>query len=122
MTFYKKALKIKFGFMGEKHDQVLDLQYKISCVKIADNNYLEAEEILNSVCTVVVKEKSKQPKVDKFYRYGVYFYTLGFSQLKNGKKKKAVGNLEKAKLMWQDIMHSDDQALKSVTELLAMCD
>lgn len=122
LNFYKKSLKSKFNYYGENNEEVLELQYKISCVLISLKNYKEAEEIMNAMTEVVFREKLKEREIDNMYRYGVYFYTSGIILLKNNKFKNAKQNLFKAENLWKDILYSNDPCMISLNNFMKMID
>ncbi len=71
---------------------------------------------------VIVNEKMNNTSIDNYYRYGVYFYTLGMILLKNNKNTSAKANLHKAEVMWKDILNPNDPSLSSLYSLLKICD
>ncbi len=121
INFYKKSLKTKFSIYGESHDEVLDLQYKISCIYMTNKQFKEAEEIMTAMTDVILKEKLNKSLMHQFYRYGVYFYTTGTILLKNGKHNPAKDYLNKANSLWKDILNPSDPALNSLYSLLKIC-
>jgi tetratricopeptide (TPR) repeat protein len=125
INFYKKSLKTKFGLYGENHDEVLDLQYKISSIYITNKQYKEAEEIMTAMTDVVLKEKlnsnNSKSFTHQFYRYGVYFYTTGTVLLKNNKLSLAKEYLNKANSLWKDILNPSDPVLNSLYSLIKVC-
>jgi tetratricopeptide (TPR) repeat protein len=120
LMFYKKSLKTKFNYYGENNEEVLELQYKISCVLMNLKKYKEAEEIMNAMTEVVFREKLAECETDNMYRYGVYFYTAGIIFMKNNKFKIAKQHLKKAKNLWKDILHSSDPCLISLDNFLKL--
>lgn len=122
VNLYKKSLKIKFGYYGENHDDVLDLQYKISSALLSLKQYKEAEEILLSMTDVVTKEKINNCAIEMYYRYGAYFYMTGIVLIKLMKKDLAKTYLNEAEAMWKDILNQSDPALSSLRNLIKICD
>jgi len=122
LLFYKKSLKLKFNYYGENNEEVLELQYKISCVLMSLKKYKEAEEIMNAMTEVVFREKLADCENDNMYRYGVYFYTAGIIFIKNNKMKVAKQHLKKAKNLWKDILYLNDPCLISLENFLKLVD
>jgi tetratricopeptide (TPR) repeat protein len=131
LNFYKKSLKTKFHLFGDNHDEVLDLQYKIASVYISLKQFKEAEEIMMAMTDVVTKEKLRvnteknenfKASIDNYYRYGVYFYTAGVLLLKNNRNFLAKEYLNKANVMWKDIVNPNDPGLTSIKNMLKICD
>jgi len=120
INYYKKSLKTKFNFYGENNEEVLELQYKISCVLMALKKYKEAEEIMSAMTEVVFREKLNECEVDNMYRYGVYFYTVGIIFIKNNKSKLARQSLKKAKNLWKDILYYNDPCMVSLGNFIKM--
>lgn len=120
LLYYKKSLKTKFNYYGENNEEVLELQYKISCVLMSLKKYKEAEEIMNAMTEVVFREKLQECESDNFYRYGVYFYTAGIIFIKNDKIKVARQHLKKAKNLWKDILYCNDPCLISLDNFLKL--
>ena len=120
LLYYKKSLKIKFNYYGENNEEVLELQYKISCVLMSLKKYKEAEEIMNAMTEVVFREKLPECETDSMYRYGVYFYTAGIIFIKNNKMKVAKQHLKKAKSLWKDILYSNDPCLISLDNFMKL--
>lgn len=117
LNFYKKSLRVKFGLYGENHDEVLDLQYKISSVYISLKQFKQAEEIMTAMTDVILKEKLQNSNLNNFYRYGVYFYTCGMILLKN-KNNLAKEHLNKAYTLWKDLLSPSDPTLASLNSLI----
>ena len=122
INFYKKSLKAKFGLYGENHEEVLDLQYKISSVYITLKQYKEACEIMTAMTEVILKEKINENRIDYFPRYGVYFYTAGMLLIKLNKHSIAKDYLNNAVIMWKDYVNPDDPALNLVFSLIKICE
>lgn len=122
LNYFKKALKTKFNMNGENDDEVLDLQYKISSVYISQKQFKEAEEIMSAMTDVIIKEKLKENNLDCFYRYGVYFYTLGMVLLKTNKYSHAKAALIKAETLWKDILNPNDPVKSSLSAMLKISD
>ena len=129
ILFYKKSLKVKFSNYGENSTEVLELQYKISSALINLKQYKEAEEIMTSVCDVVLKEKvdlSKEEKseheIESYYRYGVYFYTTGVILLKLLKRNQAKDIFRKASMFWNDTLNKSDPCISSLNSLIKLCE
>lgn len=120
MNFYKKSLKTKFNYYGENNEEVLELQYKISCVLMGLKKYKEAEEIMSAMTEVVFREKLNECEVDNMYRYGVYFYTVGIVFVKNNKFNLARQSLKKAENLWKDILFNNDPCMVSLTNFMKM--
>ena len=119
---YKKSLKTKFNFYGENNEEVLELQYKISCVLMALKKYKEAEDIMNAMTEVVFREKLNECEIDNMYRFGVYFYTAGIIFIKNNKVKLAKQSLKKAENLWKDILYNNDPCMVSLNNFMKMID
>lgn len=119
---YKKALKLKFGLYGENHDEVLELQYKISSVYLALKQFREAEEILSSLTDLILKDKMQFATQEITYRYAVYFYTFGIILIKVNKANSAKFYLSKSKEIWDNLLNNDDPLLVNVCNLLKICD
>ena len=122
LNFYKKSLKTKFSLYGENKEEVLDLQYKISNVYIMNKQYKEAEEIMTCMSDVILKEKLQSSSADMFYRYGAYFYSTGLVLLKNNKNILAKEYLNKALMIWRDILLKSDPVFVSIQNLLKICE
>jgi len=120
ISYYKKSLKTKFNYYGENNEEVLELQYKVSCVLMALKKYKEAEDIMNAMTDVVYREKLNECEVDNMYRYGVYFYTAGIIFLKNNKLKLAKRSLKKAENLWKDILYNNDPCMISLNNFIKM--
>lgn len=120
ISYYKKSLKTKFNYYGENNEEVLELQYKVSCVLMALKKYKEAEDIMNAMTEVVFREKLNECEVDNMYRYGVYFYTAGIIFLKNNKLKLAKRSLKKAENLWKDILYNNDPCMISLNNFIKM--
>ena len=118
LNYYKKSLKTKFNYYGENNEEVLELQYKISCVLMSIKKYKEAEEIMSAMTEVVFREKLNECPVDNMYRYGVYFYTSGIILIKNNKFKLAKQHLKKAEHLWSDILYSNDPCILSLNNFM----
>ena len=122
LDYYKKSLKIKFGLYGDKNDEVLDLQYKISSVYLLLKQYKECEQVLVSLTDVISNEKLKNSNIDSYYRYGCYFYTLGIAYLKNNKVNNAKIAMKKVSRMWEAILPNNDPAVISINNLFQICE
>jgi len=120
LNYYKKSLKTKFNFYGENNEEVLELQYKISCILIGLKKYKEAEDIMNAMTEVVFREKLNECEVDNMYRYGVYFYTAGIVFFKNNKMKLAKETFKKAEKLWKDILYNNDPSIISLNNFMKM--
>ena len=59
ISYFKKSLKYKYSLLGDKHDDVLDIQYKITSCYVSLKQYKEAEEIISSVTKVIIDNKLK---------------------------------------------------------------
>ena len=116
LEYYKKSLKIKFSLYGDKNDEVLDLQYKISSVYLLLKLYKECEQVLVSLTDVISNEKLKTANIDNYYRYGCYYYTLGISYLKNNKINNAKIALKKVLRMWESILPNTYPAVISINK------
>ena len=77
LIFYKKSLKLKFNLYGEAHDEVLELQYKISQVFLSMKQFQQADEILSSIVELILNQKIHKATQETIYRYSTYFYTYG---------------------------------------------
>ena len=82
LIFYKKSLKLKFNLYGEAHDEVLELQYKISESYLSLKQFEQAEEILGSIVELIMKRKINKANQETIYRYVTYFYTYGVVLIK----------------------------------------
>ena len=82
LIFYKKSLKLKFNLYGEAHDEVLELQYKISESYLSLKQFEQAEEILGSIVELIMKQKINKANQETIYRYVTYFYTYGVVLIK----------------------------------------
>ena len=122
MVYYKKSLKLKFGLYGDNHDEVLELQYKISSVYLSLKQYKEAEEILNSMTEVVLKDKINFATQETIYRYASYFYTFGVVLIKMGKLNISRFYLLKAKDILEGFLNSDDPLFTNISNLVKVCD
>lgn len=126
INYYKKSLKVKFSSYGDKHNEVLDLQYKISSAYLNLKMFKEAEEIMIAVTDVITNHKiasgGSSEVIDSYYRYGVYFYTTGIILLKQLKRDQAKEYLKKAEVLWKDILASDDPSIASLNSLMKICE
>lgn len=118
LVYYKKALKLKFNLYGENHDEVLELQYKISSVYLSLKQYKEAEEILSSMIEVVLKEKINYATQETIYRYSAYFYTLGVIYIKLNKSNQAKFYLLKAKENLEGFLSNNDPLFNNIQNLI----
>ena len=124
LNYYKKSLKTKFHLFGENNDEVLDLQYKIASAYISLKQFKEAEQIMIAMTEVISKEKlnrNSRTLIDFYYRYGVYFYTTGVLLLKSNSNQSAREYLNKANVMWKDIVDPNDPGLMSLRNILKLC-
>ena len=122
MVYYKKSLKLKFGLYGENHDEVLELQYKISSVYVSMKQYKEAEEILSSMTDVVLKEKINYATQETIYRYASYFYTFGVVLIKMNKLNIGKFYLLKSKDILEGFLSNDDPLFGNISNLIKVCD
>ena len=121
VNYYKKALKTKYSLYGDKHDEVLDLQYKISTSYVSMKMFTDAEQVMISICDIVKKEKLSS-EIDSNYRYGTYFYLCGVIFLKLLKKDKAKEMLLKSESLWKDILSPNDPSISSLNSFIKMCE
>ena len=122
LVYYKKSLKLKFNLYGENHDEVLELQYKISSVYLSLKQYKEAEEILTSMTDVVLKRKINYATQETIYRYSAYFYTLGVILIKTNKANMAKFYLLKAKDILEGFLTNNDPLFGNIQNLIKVCD
>lgn len=121
VNLYKKSLKIKFNLYGEKNDEVLELQFKISSAYSAMKLYKEAEEIITPLLDLVSDILNEGVENESYYRYGVYFYNAGVIMIKLTKKDLAVKNLKKAEELWKGLLSDIDPIILSLQSLLKTC-
>ena len=122
MVYYKKSLKLKFNLYGDNHDEVLELQYKISSVYLSLKQYKEAEEILSAMIEVVIKEKINYATQEVLYRYAAYFYTYGVILIKVNKTNMAKFYLLKSRDILNGFLMKDDPLFSNISNLVKLCD
>lgn len=122
LVYYKKALKLKFNLYGENNDEVLELQYKIGNVYLCLKQYIQAEEILNSMIEVINKEKNKCATQEMIYRYSAYYYTYGVVLVKLGRNNMAKVYLARSKEIMQNLLNNGDPIIGNMKYLIRICD
>jgi tetratricopeptide (TPR) repeat protein len=122
LNCYKKSLKTKFSLYGESHEEVLDLQYKISNLYFLNKQFKEAEEIMSSMSDVILKEKLHTVDSHLLYRYGSYFYLTGVILMKNNKNILAKEYFIRALKIWNDILNKSDPVIASIQAMLKVCE
>ena len=122
LIFYKKSLKLKFNLYGEAHDEVLELQYKISQVYISLKQFEQAEEILNSIIELILKQKINNATQETIYRYSTYFYTFGVVLIKLNKTNNAKIYFNKVLEIVDGFLLPNDPWIININDLLKICD
>ena len=122
LIFYKKSLKLKFHLYGEVHDEVLELQYKISEVYLSLKQFQQAEEILSSIVELILKQKIHNATQETIYRYSAYFYTYGVVLMKLNKINNAKMYFNKVLEIVDGFLLSNDPWLLNIQDLLRICD
>ena len=122
LIFYKKSLKLKFSLYGEAHDEVLELQYKISQVYLSLKQFEQAEEILNSIIELILKQKIQKASQETIYRYSAYFYTFGVVLLKLNKTNNAKIYFNKVLEIVDGFLLPNDPWITNINDLIKICD
>ena len=122
LIYYKKSLKLKFNLYGEMHDEVLELQYKISSIYLSMKQYKEAEEILNSIIDLILKQKLNYSTQECIYRYAAYFYTFGVVLIKLNKMNSAKSYLSKSLEIVDGFLLPNDPLIININDLIKVCD
>lgn len=122
LVYYKKSLKLKFNLYGEKNDEVLELQYKISSAYLSLKQFKEAEEILSSMIELIIKQKMNYATQETLYRYAAYFYTYAVVLIKLNKNKMAKFYLAKSKEILDGFLVSEDPLFTNINNLMKVCD
>ena len=122
LIFYKKSLKLKFNLYGEAHDEVLELQYKISESYLSLKQFEQAEEILGSIVELIMKQKINKANQETIYRYVTYFYTYGVVLIK-------LNRLNNAKMYFNKVLDTingfllpNDPWIININDLIKICD
>ena len=122
LIFYKKSLKLKFNLYGEAHDEVLELQYKISESYLSLKQFEQAEEILGSIVELIMKRKINKANQETIYRYVTYFYTYGVVLIK-------LNRLNNAKMYFNKVLDTingfllpNDPWIININDLIKICD
>ena len=122
LIFYKKSLKLKFNLYGEAHDEVLELQYKISESYLSLKQFEQAEEILGSIAELIMKQKINKANQETIYRYVTYFYTYGVVLIK-------LNRLNNAKMYFNKVLDTingfllpNDPWIININDLIKICD
>ena len=122
LIFYKKSLKLKFNLYGEIHDEVLELQYKISGIYLSLKQFQQAEEILSSIVELILKKKIQNSPPEAIYRYSTYFYTYGVVLIKLNKMNNAKIYLNKVLEIVDGFLLPNDPWIYNINDLLRLCD
>ena len=122
LIFYKKSLKLKFNCFGEAHDEVLELQYKISQVYLSLKQFEQAEEILSSIVELILKQKINSATQETIYRYSTYFYTFGVVLIKLNKTNNAKIYFNKVLEIVDGFLLPNDPWIINIKDLLKICD
>ena len=122
LIFYKKSLKLKFNLYGEIHDEVLELQYKISEVYLSLKQFQQAEEILSSIIELILKQKINNATQETIYRYSAYFYTFGVVLMKLNKINSAKIYFNKVLEIVDGFLLPNDPWVININDLLKICD
>jgi len=122
LIFYKKSLKLKFNLYGEAHDEVLELQYKISQVYLSLKQFEQAEEILNSIIELILKQKISKATQETIYRYSAYFYTFGVVLIKLNKTNNAKIYFNKVLEIVDGFLLPNDPWILNIHDLIKVCD
>ena len=122
LIFYKKSLKLKFNLYGEAHDEVLELQYKISEVYLSFKQFEQAEEILSSISELILKQKINNATQETIYRYSTYFYTYGVVLLKKNKLNSARLYFNKTLEIVGGLLLPKDPWIINIHDLIKICD
>ena len=122
LIFYKKSLKLKFNLYGEAHDEVLELQYKISQVYLSLKQFQQAEEILSSIVELILNQKINKATQETIYRYSTYFYTFGVVLIKLNKTNNAKMYFNKVLEIVDGFLLPNDPWITNINDLIKICD
>ena len=122
LIFYKKSLKLKFNLYGEAHDEVLELQYKISECYLSLKQFEQAEEILGSIVELILKEKINRASQECIYRYSTYFYTYGVVLIKLNRLNNAKIYFNKVLEIIDGFLLPNDPWIININDLMKICD
>ena len=122
LIFYKKSLKLKFNLYGEAHDEVLELQFKISECYLSLKQYEQAEEILGSIVELIMKQKIDNANQEMIYRYATYFYTYGVVLIKFNRYNNAKIYLNKDLEIVEGFLLPNDPWIINIKDLIKICD
>ena len=122
LIFYKKSLKLKFNLYGEAHDEVLELQYKISECYLSLKQFEQAEEILGSIVELILKEKINRASQECIYRYSTYFYTYGVVLIKLNRLNNAKIYFNKVLDIVDGFLLPNDPWIININDLMKICD
>ena len=122
LIFYKKGLKLKFNLYGEAHDEVLELQYKISESYLSLKQFEQAEEILGSIVELILKQKFNNANQETIYRYATYFYTYGVVLLKLNRLNNAKIYFNKVLEIINGFLLPNDPWIININDLIKICD
>ena len=122
LIFYKKSLKLKFNLYGEAHDEVLELQYKISQVYLSLKQFQQAEEILSSIVELILNQKINKATQETIYRYSTYFYTFGVVLIKLNKTNNAKMYFNKVLEIIDGFLLPNDPWITNINDLIKICD
>ena len=122
LIFYKKSLKLKFNLYGEAHDEVLELQYKISESYLSLKQFEQAEEILGSIVELIMKRKINKANQETIYRYVTYFYTYGVVLIKLNRLNNAKMYFNKVLDTINGFLLQNDPWIININDLIKICD
>ena len=122
LIFYKKSLKLKFNLYGEAHDEVLELQYKISECYLSLKQFEQAEEILGSIVELILKQKINKANQEMIYRYSTYFYTYGVVLIKLNRLNNAKMYFNKTLEINEGFLLPNDPWIININDLIKICD
>ena len=122
LIFYKKSLKLKFNLYGEAHDEVLELQYKISQVFLSMKQFQQADEILSSIVELILNQKIHKATQETIYRYSTYFYTYGIVLIKLNKIANAKNYFNKVLEIVDGFLLPNDPWIANINDLIKICD
>ncbi len=122
LIFYKKSLKLKFNLYGEAHDEVLELQYKISESYLSLKQFEQAEEILGSIVELIMKQKINKANQETIYRYVTYFYTYGVVLIKLNRLNNAKMYFNKVLDTINGFLFPNDPWIININDLIKICD
>ena len=122
LVFYKKSLKLKFNLYGEAHDEVLELQYKISESYLSLKQFEQAEEILGSIVELILKQKMNKANKETIYRYSSYFYTYGVVLIKLNRFNNAKIYFNKVLDIVNGFLLPNDPWIININDLIKICE